>query len=123
MIQKRGEFPLAFAMYKNRRKPIFDTNAFNGANQRKIQCLCGFIALGVIIPHSSIRQTMPVAFIYKSLLNLQIVLLVFAKQGDLYCAASLFANHACSLPSFFLIANFCLCFCLNCGGFVAIMCS
>ena len=33
--QKRGEFHLAFAMYKNRRKPNFNTNAFNGANQRK----------------------------------------------------------------------------------------
>ena len=30
------------------------------------QCLCGFIVLGVIIPHSSILLTIPVAFIYKS---------------------------------------------------------
>ncbi len=56
----------AFAMYRNRQIPHFDTNAFNGANQRKPQCLCGFIALGVIIPHSSILLTIPVAFIYKS---------------------------------------------------------
>ena len=31
--QKRGEFHLAFAMYKTAEKPCFDTNAFNGANQ------------------------------------------------------------------------------------------
>ena len=33
-------------------------------NQRKTQCLCDFIALGVIIPHPSILLTIPVAFIY-----------------------------------------------------------
>ena len=31
--QKRGEIHLAFVMYKKLPKPVFDTNAFNGANQ------------------------------------------------------------------------------------------
>ena len=43
MIQKRGEIHLAFAMYM----------------------------IDVIIPHSSIRRTIPVAFIYKNLTHLQ----------------------------------------------------
>ena len=76
MQQKRGEFHLAFAMYKNRQKPDFDTDAFNGANQRKPYCLCTFQAVCPIIPHSSILLTIPVAFIYTFLLKIQIVTLV-----------------------------------------------
>ena len=73
---KRGEIHLAFAMYKNRPKPDFDTNASGGANQRKAQCLCGFQAVCPIITQASIRRTIPVAFIYTFLLKLQIVMLV-----------------------------------------------
>ena len=57
---------------------------FLGQNQRKPQCLCGLSGFGVIITPASIRRTIPVAFIYTFLLNLQIVLLVSVKQGDLY---------------------------------------
>ncbi len=53
-------------MYKAAPKPVFDTNAFSGANQRNPQCLCGFQAVCPIITHSSILRTIPVAFIYKS---------------------------------------------------------
>ena len=61
--KKRGEFHLAFAMR----------------------------IIGVIIPHSSIRLTIPVAFrIYNNLLALQISELVSVKQGDLYCTGLLF---------------------------------
>ena len=50
MRQKRGEIHLAFAMYKNRQKPI--------------------------ITQASILRTIPVAFIYTFLLKLQIVMLL-----------------------------------------------
>ena len=49
------------------------------------------ISLGITtLPKSSIRLTIPVAFIYTFLLNLQIVLLVFVNGGDLYSDSSLF---------------------------------
>ena len=51
---------------KNARKPSFDTLVFNRANQRKNRCLCGLQAVCPMITHSSIRRTIPVAFIYKS---------------------------------------------------------
>ena len=37
---------------------------FFGQNQAKTQCLCGFCGFSVIIPHSSMRRTIPVAFIF-----------------------------------------------------------
>ena len=35
ILLKRGKISLAFAMYKNHRKPVFDTNASGGANLQK----------------------------------------------------------------------------------------
>ena len=47
----------------------------DGQKSTKPRCLCDFIALGVIIPHSSILLTIPVAFIYKS------PLITFCREG------------------------------------------
>ena len=55
-----------------------------GQNQRQTQCSCGFIALGVIIPHSSILLTIPVAFIYKNSFVDLITLLLSVNKGVLY---------------------------------------
>ena len=42
MQQKRGKFYLAFAMYKNRQKPDFDTNAFNRQTSKNHSAYAGF---------------------------------------------------------------------------------
>ena len=64
MRQKRGEIHLAFAMYKNRQKPI--------------------------ITQASILRTIPVAFIYTFLLKLQIVMLLSVFPGEIYRKILLF---------------------------------
>ena len=80
---KRSEIHSAFAMYKS--KYAVFCRKFFFKNCLQSQRLCSFIALGVIISHSSILLTIPVAFIYAFLLKLQIVMLVFVNGGDLYC--------------------------------------
>ena len=92
-------FPLTPFCYFPSREESFSTairnfsngvNVISGGSPSRIRRVRR-ISLGITtLPKSSIRLTIPVAFIYTFLLNLQIVLLVFVNGGDLYSNSSLF---------------------------------
>ena len=55
-----------------------------GNRTRKPLIYAGLDNFCVVIPYSSMRRTIPVAFIYKNSLLYKFVLFVSVKQGDLY---------------------------------------
>ncbi|MBQ2931987.1 MAG: hypothetical protein IJE62_03970, partial [Clostridia bacterium] len=58
--QKRGEIHLAFAMYKNRQKTVFDTLVFNRQTSEN-RTNTDYFVVCPKITHSSILLTIPVA--------------------------------------------------------------
>ena len=73
-MQQRGEFHLAVAMYRSI-YAVFVKN-FSSKIALKPSIYKDLLHFCVIITRASIRRTIPVAFIYSFLLNLQIVLLL-----------------------------------------------
>ena len=80
--QKRGEFHLAFAMYRS--KYAVFCQKFSSKNARKPRIYKALPHFCVIITRASILRTIPVAFIYKNSFVDLITLLLSVNKKVLY---------------------------------------